>query len=174
MEPNVNAIHAMHLEDNQLQQAVLAELLWEPSVKSAHIGVTANEGLVTLTGHVESYAEKRAAEVAVRRVRGVKALAEEIQVQLAVGGRRNDEQIATAAMESLASDVSVHERTTFVTVEDGWITLTGQVEYRFQREAAEQDVVRLAGVVGLSNDLTIKPCVDVSCVFQAIVAGISG
>jgi osmotically-inducible protein OsmY len=152
----------MPFNDNELQQAVVAELLWEPSVKSAHIGVTANTGVVTLSGHVESYAEKCAAEIAARRVRGVKALAQEIQVQLGLGGKRDDQQIAAAAIESLASDVSVHEGTTIVTVEGGWITLTGQVEHYFQRDAAEKDVSRLAGVVGLFNEITIKPQLDVS------------
>jgi osmotically-inducible protein OsmY len=152
----------MHFEDNLLQQAVLAELLWEPSVKAAHIGVTAATGVVTLSGHVDSYAEKCAAEIAARRVRGVKALVQEIEVRLALSGGREDDQIAAAAIDSLASDVSVHEGTTIVTVEGGWITLTGQVDHRFQREAAEQDVSRLAGVVGLSNEITIKPQLDVS------------
>ena len=92
--------------DSQLQQAVLYELAWEPSVTAAHIGVTANAGVVSLTGHVESFVEKHAAEMAARRVRGVKAVAEEIEVRLPFEAKRGDDDIAAAAIERLAWDVS--------------------------------------------------------------------
>ena len=94
--------------DKQLQQAVLAELDWEPSLVAGHIGVTANAGIVTLTGHVESFAEKYAAETATRRVKGVKAVAEEITVELPFERIRGDDDIAAAAIERLAWDTSVH------------------------------------------------------------------
>jgi len=148
--------------DNRLQKAVLAELNWEPSVVAAHIGVTANAGVVTLTGHVETYAEKRAAETAARRVKGLNAVSENIEVRLAFDRRRGDDDIAAAAIDRLAWDVSVPRDAIKVRVEGGWITLTGQVDWWYQKEAAEQDVRRLLGVVGVSNQTTIRPKIDVS------------
>lgn len=148
--------------DNQLQQAVIAELKWEPSVTAAHIGVAANDGVVTLTGHVESYAEKFAAEVAARRVKGVRGLAEEIEVRLPFDTKKTDEEIAAAALDRLAWDVSVPSDAVKVKVEKGRITLTGQVDWQYQRQAAEQDVRGLFGVVSASNQITIKPKVSTS------------
>jgi len=146
--------------DNELKQAVLAELTWEPSVNVAHIGVTAKGGVVTLTGHVESFTEKQAAETATGRVKGVKAVAEEIEVRLPSEIKCGDEEIATAAIDRLAWDVSVPCNAVKVTVEKGRVTLTGQVEWYYQKEAAEQDVDGLLGVIGVSNTITIKPRVN--------------
>jgi osmotically-inducible protein OsmY len=147
--------------DTQLQQAVLAELGWDPSLTAAHIGVTAKAGVVTLTGHVETFAEKHAAEAAAHRVRGVKAVAENIQVELPFERTRDDTDIAAAVLERLAWDTSVPSETIGVKVEQGWITLTGSVVWHFQKEAAGQDVSRLHGVVGVSNNIVVKPAVDV-------------
>jgi osmotically-inducible protein OsmY len=155
--------------DNQLQQAVLAELKWEPSVTAAHIGVTANAGVVTLTGHVGSFAEKHAAEAAARRVKGVKAVAEEIEIRLPFETKRGDEEIAAAAASRLAWDVSVPSDAVKVKVEKGRITLTGQVDWQYQRQAAEQDVRGLFGIVGASNQITIKPKVNVSNISDDIM-----
>lgn len=146
--------------DSQLQQAVLAEFSWEPSIDAAHIGVTAKEGVVTLTGRVESFASKHAAETAARRVKGVLAVAEEIEVRLPVETKRDDEAIAAAAIERLAWDVSVPPNAVQIKVEKGWITLTGKVEWNFQKEAAADDIRRLLGVVGVSNQIAIKPRVN--------------
>ena len=154
--------------DKQLQQAVLAELDWEPSVVAGHIGVTADAGIVTLTGHVESFAEKHAAETATRRVRGVKAVAEEIKVELPFERVRRDDDIAAAALERLAWDTSVPPDAITVKVERGWITLTGQVLWYYQKQAAEQDIARLHGVSGISNHLVVKPTVDVSDISDKI------
>ncbi|WP_428534546.1 BON domain-containing protein [Rhodopila sp.] len=154
--------------DKQLQQAVLAELDWEPSVVAGHIGVTADAGIVTLTGHVESFAEKYAAEKATRRVRGVKAVAEEIKVELPFERIRHDDDIAAAALERLAWDTSVPPDAITVKVEQGWITLTGQVPWYYQKQAAEQDIARLHGVSGISNHLVVKPTVDVSDISDKI------
>jgi osmotically-inducible protein OsmY len=148
--------------DSQLQQAVLAELKWEPSVTAAHIGVTAKGGVVALTGHVESFVEKHAAETAAGRVKGVRAVAEELEVRLPFETKRGDEEIAAAAIERLSWDVSVPRDAIKVKVEKGWVTLTGEVDWRFQEQAAEQDVRGLFGVVGISNQTSIKPRVDVS------------
>lgn len=147
-------------QDSKLQQAVLAELEWEPSVNPAHIGVTANAGVVTLTGHVEDYTQKHAAEAAAGRVKGVKAVAEELEVKLPFDVRRDDEAIAAAAVDRLGWDVSVPRDAVKVRVEHGWVTLSGEVDWWFQGQAAEQAVKHLMGVVGVSNAIAIKPSVN--------------
>ena len=144
-------------EDRQLQEAVLAEFLWEPSVTAAHIGVTAHDGVVTLSGHVPSYIEKSAAERAAARVRGVKAVAQEIEVQLPVETERSDENIARAAIDRIAWEASVPADAVKVKVEDGWITLPGEVAWHYQRASAENVIRGLRGVVGISNKTTVKP-----------------
>jgi len=146
--------------DAALKDSVLAELAWEPAVTAAHIGVTARDGLVTLTGHVQRYAEKHAAEVAARRVRGVKGVAEEIEVKLPYDVQRDDEAIAKAAVDRLAWDSTLPADAIKVTVQDGWVTLTGQVGWRYEHDAAANDVRGLWGVIGVSNRVTLKPRVD--------------
>ena len=115
----------------------MAELGWEPSIDAAHIGVAANAGVVTLTGHVQSFAQKVAAERAAARVKGVKAVAEEIEVKLPYDIRRGDEDIAGAAIERLAWDSSVPSDAVEIRVEKGWVTLNGEVDWQFQKEAAD-------------------------------------
>ena len=144
-------------QDRQLQEAVLAEFLWEPSVTAAHIGVAVHEGVVTLTGHVPSYFEKSAAERAAARVRGVKAVAQEIEVRLPVQTARSDEDIARAALDRIAWEVSVPDDLVKVKVEEGWVTLSGEVNWQYQRQAAERVIHGLRGVVGITNMTTIKP-----------------
>lgn len=146
--------------DDQLQKAVLAELSWEPSITAAHIGVTADNGTVVLTGHVQSYGQKHAAEMATGRVKGVKAVAEEIEVRLPYEIKRDDADIATAAVDRLAWDTGTPRDAVKVKVEKGWLTLTGEVHWHFQKKAAEREVCNLMGVVGVSNQITIKPRVD--------------
>jgi osmotically-inducible protein OsmY len=147
-------------QDGQLQQDVLAEFKWEPSVTAGHIGVTAKHGVVTLSGHVDSYAQKHAAETAARRVKGVKGVAEEIEVRLPFDAKRSDDDIAAAAIDRLAWNVSVPKDSVIVKVENGWVTLTGQVDWWYQKDAVERDIRPLAGVVGVSNQTTIKSRVD--------------
>jgi osmotically-inducible protein OsmY len=156
-------------KDSQLQQAVLAELSWEPSVTAAHIGVTARNGIVTLTGHVDNFAEKSAADRAARRVKGVKAVAEEIEVRLPFDMKITDEQIAASAVNRLAYDVSIPRSAIQVQVDKGWVTLTGEVEWYFQKNFAEQDIHRLLGVAGVSNKITIKPKVNTSNLSDEII-----
>jgi len=148
------------MTDKSLQQAVLDELDWEPSVDAAHIGVTANNGVVTLTGHVPSYTQKWAAERAVGRVTGVKAVAEELEVRFPLEGRNSDDDIAKRAVQSLDWDVSVPNNKVKVKVEKGWVTLTGEVDWNFQRSAAEADVRKLQGVKGVSDEIKVKPSVN--------------
>ena len=153
---------AVIYDDSELQQAVLSELAWEPSVIAAHIGVTAIAGIVTLTGHVETFAEKHAAEAAALRVKGVEAVVENIEVRLAFDAIRSDNDIAAAVVNRLEWDVAVPRGAVEVKVEDGWITLSGKVEWNFQRAAAAQDVQRLLGVVGVTNQITLRTGINVS------------
>ncbi len=146
--------------EKDLKQNVLDELNWAPNVNGAHIGVTAHEGVVTLTGHVETYSEKLDAEHVVRRVKGAKAIANEIQIKLASGARRDDEDIAKAAVNVLKWDSNVPNDAIKVAVSNGWITLSGQVEWYFQKEAAARDIRRLMGVIGVSNEAVVKPTID--------------
>ncbi len=154
--------------DSELQQAVIAELGWEPSVDSGRIGVSAHDGVVTLNGHVQSFSQKLAAEKAAARVKGVKAVAEEIEVKLPFDIERGDEDIAAAAIERLAWDSSVPRDAVKVRVETGWVTLSGDVDWHFQKEAAAQNVRVLHGVVGVSNQLGIKPRINASNVSDEI------
>ena len=149
-------------QDHDLQHAVLAELAWEPSVTAAHLGVSANEGVVTLTGHVESYSEKLAAEHAALRVRGVKAVAEEIEVRLPFDRKRDDGDIAAAAIDRLACSANVPADRFQVKVENGWMTLTGTADATTKKRRLDLDVRRLLGVIGLSNEIKVKSRVDTS------------
>ncbi len=160
-------------QDTHLQLSVLAELEWAPSITAAHIGVAANAGTVTLTGQVENYAQKRAAMAAARCVKGVLAVADELEVQVPFERKRDDSDIAAAVLECLAWDVSVPHNAVKVGVEAGWVTLTGEVAWNYQRKAAEQDVERLHGVIGVSNQVSLQPRVntdslssDISCALQ--------
>jgi len=144
-------------DDKQLKQAVLDELEWEPSVNAAHIGVTAKAGVVTLMGHVESYSERYAAEKATRRVKDVKAVAEELEVRLPSSVKHDDEEIASAAINRMKWDSVVPTDAVKASVEKGWITLTGEVDWHYQQEAAANDVRGIWGVVGVLNEITIKP-----------------
>jgi len=145
--------------DDKLKKAILEELTWEPSVSPAHIGVTAKDGVITLLGHVETFAQKHAAETAVRRVKGVTAVAEEIEVRLPFDSKRGDDFIAAAAVDRLKWDVFVPGNVN-IKVENGWLTLDGQVDWHYQKTAAEQSLRTLVGVVGISNMITIKPQVN--------------
>jgi osmotically-inducible protein OsmY len=148
--------------DRQLQQAVLDALGWEPSIIAAHIGVTAHEGVVTLTGHVDTYVEKWEAEQATLRVKGVRAVAEELEVHLAFDAQRNDDAIAAAAIDRLAWDTAIPADAIVVQVESGWLTLTGEVGWYYQKEAAALAVRALRGVTGVSNQVIVRPQVDVA------------
>ena len=152
---------AQNPSDDTIKNAVVEELSWEPSVTAAHIGVTARSGVVTLTGNVRSYAEKYAAERAAQRVKGVRAVAEDIEVRLPSDLKRRDEEIAAAAVSHLSWDSSVPKDAVKIKVEKGVVTLTGQVEWHFQKEAAASAMRRMAGVTYVTDLVTIKPQVDV-------------
>ena len=146
--------------DAELKQVVLEELKWEPSVNAAHIGVTARDGIITLMGHVESYSEKRYAERAAQRVKDVKAVVEELEVKLPSGVSHGDEEITAAALSRLKWDTALRDNTIKLKVEKGWITLTGEVEWRYQQDCAVDDVRALHGVIGVSNGMSIKPKIN--------------
>src|SRR5215831_13124359 len=123
--------------DEKLQADVLEELAWEPRVDAAHIGVTAKNGVVTLLGHVASFPEKYAAELAARRVRGVRAIAQELEVHLPDHKKRADDEIAGRAVALLQWDASVPAERIQVKVERGYVTLTGEVDWNYQRAEVE-------------------------------------
>lgn len=145
------------LTDVELQKNVQEELQWEPGVNAAEIGVTAKDGVVTLTGSVPSYSERWGAEAAAKRVYGVNAVANDIQVRLPGENIRTDADIARAAVNALTWDVAVPDNRVKVTVSDGWITLSGEVDWQYQRTAAERAVHFLTGVRGVSNEIVVKP-----------------
>ena len=146
--------------DRQLQQDVLAELEWEPRVTAAHIGVTARDGVVTLTGHVDNFWSKHEAEKAARRVQGVKAVAEEIKVELPLGHKRTDEEIAAAVVDRLGWNVSIPVGAIKVVVENGIVTLSGETDWHYQKDIAETEVRHLNGVVGVMNRISLRRRVD--------------
>ena len=143
--------------DTELQRDVLDELAWEPSVDAANIGVSVKEGIVTLQGYVSSFAERYAAEQAAKRVYGVKAVADDLEVKLPGSSKRSDTDIAAAAVNALKANVLVPADKIKVTVSDGWVKLEGEVAWQFERESAESSVRYLMGVKGVSNLITLKP-----------------
>ncbi|GJE40275.1 BON domain-containing protein [Methylobacterium persicinum] len=154
--------------DTTLQHAVTAELIWDPKVTSSEIGVTAKDGVVALSGQVGNYDEKVAAEAAARRVRGVKAIVQEIEVHVPFALKRPDEDIAATAVARLAWNVAVPPDRISVEVSKGVITLKGEVDQYFQSEAAERELRQLYGVVAVDNFLTVKPQVDVAAISDDI------
>ncbi|SBT45572.1 BON domain-containing protein [Micromonospora auratinigra] len=143
--------------DQDIQSDVLDELTWEPRVRPTEIGVTVTDGVVTLSGSVDSYAKKWAAERAAHRVRRVRAVANDLAVRIATSADKSDPEIATAAVRALEWDAFVPVEALDVTVADGWVTLHGEVEWEYQRRAAERSVGRLTGVRGVSNGITVRP-----------------
>jgi osmotically-inducible protein OsmY len=146
----------------ELQQDVIAELSYEPSIDATNIGVAAKDGVITLSGTVSGYRDKEGAEHAAERVCGVKAVADETTVDLPVFHKRNDQEIALAAVNALSWQVTVPEGAIKVRVEDGWLTLDGEVEQQFQRTAANDAVRQLLGVLGVNNLIVLKPAVNAS------------
>jgi osmotically-inducible protein OsmY len=143
--------------DEEIQQDVFDELKWDARVKPNEIGVTVKDGIVALTGWVDSYTKKWAAEEAALRVRGVKAVANDIEVRLPGSSERTDDEIAAAAVRALQLDSFVPADRIKVTVSKGWITLDGEVEWQFQKKDAERDVRNLWGVKGVTNLSMVKP-----------------
>jgi osmotically-inducible protein OsmY len=147
---------------------VFAELKWEPRVQPNEIGVSVKDGIVTLTGYVDSFTKRWAAEEAARRVRGVKAVANDIEVKLPFSSERTDPDIAEAAVRALKWDVLVPADKIDITVSKGWVTLKGEVEWQYQKNEAERAIRKLWGVKGVTNLITIKPRVTPSDLKQKI------
>ncbi|HEY3619714.1 MAG TPA: BON domain-containing protein [Candidatus Sulfotelmatobacter sp.] len=141
--------------DQEIQKDVLAELKWDAQVQPNEIGVSVKDGVVTLTGWVDSYLKKWSAEEAAHRVSGVKAVANDIEIKLPA--ERTDGDIAAAAVNALEWDAFVPSDKVQVTVSKGWVTLKGDVEWQYQKEDAERVVRRLSGVKGITNLISVKP-----------------
>jgi len=164
----------IHLESGQslfdvfsvIKKAVLTALGWERSINSSHIGVVAKSGVVTIMGQVESLAQKEAAEATASRVWGVEAVIEQLTVGPPPKAELSDDEIAAAVIDRLAKGVSVLRDSIHVRVEKGWITLTGEVDSNYHRLTLDQEVRRLHGVAGLSNQVIVKPGVNVSNVAE--------
>jgi osmotically-inducible protein OsmY len=148
--------------DEQIQRDVLEELKWDARVLPNEIGVAVKDGVVTLTGWVDSYSKKWAAEEAAHRVRGVVAVANDIEVRLPTSSQRTDADVAAAAVRALQWDALVPIDRVKVTVSNGWVTLDGDVDWQFQKEDAEKVVRRLTGVRGVTNLIMVRPRVTPS------------
>ncbi|MCU7730809.1 BON domain-containing protein [Actinoplanes sp. KI2] len=146
-----------HQTDEVIQREVLLELKWDAQIAPNEIGVAVKNGVVTLTGYVDSFSKKWAAERAALRVRGVKGVANEIEVRLSPADQSTDSEIAEAAARALALDSTVPEDAIKVTVSRGWVTLQGEVEWEYQRREAERVVRNLRGVRGVSNLVALRP-----------------
>jgi osmotically-inducible protein OsmY len=143
-----------------LRQHVRDELEFEPRIDATHINVAADNGVAALSGYVTSYAEKQAAIAAARRVKGVRAIVDEIDVRLPSDKKVADKLIAKRAIDVLAWDPMVPSSAVQVLVHEGWITLTGNVEWNYQKQAAENDVLKLSGVLGVTNEIRIVPEIE--------------
>src|SRR5665213_3968637 len=145
-----------NMTESRLRQDIIDELEFDPSFSGEHIGVAVDKNVVTLSGHVNSYADKLAAIAAVRRVKGVHAIAENIEVRYPYQNKTADDQIAKRVVDIISWDVHIPTGAVDVLVQDnGWVTLTGTVDWYYQRRAAEDDVRKLSGVRGVTNKLSL-------------------
>lgn len=156
--------------DQQLKQDVTNELKWEPSVNETHIGVSVKGGIVTLSGHVPTYGEKYGAEKAAKRVLGVEAVANELDVKLASDTRLTDEDVARSCLNALRAHASVPDKQLKLVVNSGWVTIEGMVDWQYEKIAAENAIRYLVGVRGISNSITLKPRASVADVKDKIEA----
>src|SRR5437762_729147 len=148
------------LTDEQIQRDVLDELKWDMRVRPNEVGVSVKDGIVTLTGWVDSYAKKLAAEAAAHRVHSVKAVVNDIEVRLPSSVERTDPDLAQAVLNALRWDAGIPAGKLDVTVSHGWVTLKGEVEHGFQKLDAERAIRHIAGIKGITNLITIKPHVS--------------
>ncbi len=160
------------ISDTEVRDSVEAELDWDARVDSRKIGVAVKDGIVTLTGHVGSYAQRRAAEEAAQSVGGVKAVANDVTIDMPFDGKRTDAEIAQAVIDALSMNVSVPADTIKIAVHDGWITLEGQVPTWYQKSVAENALIHMRGVTGISNHITVRPQPTVRDVERKITAAL--
>jgi osmotically-inducible protein OsmY len=156
--------------DHQLREAMMTQLDWEPESPGADVGVSVSEGVVTLTGFVNTYSERLAAEKAVKLVRGVRGIANDLVAR--TFSRPTDTDIAKTALHTLESDVRVPADKVIVTVREGFVTLEGEVEWPHQKDAAETALEHLLGVRGILNEITVKPAVPPTEIKEKIVAAL--
>jgi osmotically-inducible protein OsmY len=148
------------MSDISLRQNIVDELEFEPSVDAANIGVAVDDGIATLTGHVSSYFEKVTVERVVQRVKGVRGIAEEIEVRFPGAKKTADDEIAKRALNIIDWDVTIPDDKVKIKVQNGWITLSGEVDWNYQKLGAENAVRKLSGVSGVSNLITVRPRVN--------------
>jgi osmotically-inducible protein OsmY len=141
--------------DSDIKKDVMAELEWDPEINASNVGIAVKDGVVTVSGHLDTYSEKFSIERALRRVEGVSAIAMEVDVVLSPDHRRSDSEIAAAAAQALKWQARLPEGRLRVSVEHGWVHLSGEVDWEFQRRASEKAVRPLTGVVGVSNEITL-------------------
>jgi osmotically-inducible protein OsmY len=156
--------------DAQLKTDVIDELAWDPAVDATQVGVAVRDGVVTLDGVVDSYLQKHAVERAVRRIAGVRGIALDLDVRLAPDSKRSDTEIAQAALQALHWHSLVPDDRVKVEVEDGWLTLGGEVDWGYQSASAEQCVQSLVGVVGVTNAIRLKQHANPQALRQDIAA----
>lgn len=160
------------MTDRELQRHVQSALVWDPSVTSTDVGVTVDNGVVTLRGDVSSYAEKQAAERIALHVFGVKAVANDLTVRLAGDYERTDGDLAQACVSALKMNTVIPRDRVSVAVSDGWVTLTGTVEWQFQKESAARAVRDLVGVRGITNNVVVHPQVRIADIQNKIEAAL--
>jgi osmotically-inducible protein OsmY len=158
--------------DSQIKTDVMEELAWDPEIDANGIGVMVTSGVVTLTGHLNTYAEKYAVEKAVRRVAGVRGIAIELDVKLSIEHKRSDSEIALAAIAALRWNTLVPDERVKVEVSNGWVTLTGELDWSYQSNSAAQSIRSLMGVRGLTNKITLKPMASSSDIVGQISAAL--
>ncbi len=146
--------------DESIRADVVSELKWDPKITSSDIAVAVKDGVVTLSGYATTYWEKDAAEKAVKRIYGVRGIANDIEVKLA--SKRTDPEVARDAVRELESHISIPSDKIKVTVKNGWVTLEGSVDWQYQKNLAESAVKKLTGVSGVSNSIEVKPRVSPS------------
>ncbi|MEZ7505562.1 BON domain-containing protein [Flavobacterium sp. Arc2] len=154
--------------DLSIKEDVLDELEWQPSIDETQIGVTVKDGIVTLSGTVDSYVKKQEAEKAAGSVAGVKAVAEEIVVNYGTNSQKSDTEIATAAVNALKWNISVPMNKIDVRVENGWVYLTGEVMWEFEKNAAKKAVEKLPSVKYVVNNITLKNTVNADDIKEKI------
>ena len=160
------------MHDKELRQDIIDALDWDPSVESANIGVAVNKGVAILSGHVPNYAQKYAAQRIVKSVKGVSGIADELEVRYPGFVGQTDEDIAHRAIQVLDWDVVLPAGAVKVRVSKGWVTLEGQLDWDFQRRAAEANIRRLGGVLGVTNEITLKTRVQPQDVVRRIEAAL--
>lgn len=158
--------------DKLIRQNIIDELDFDPSLDAANIGVAVENGIVTLTGHVGSFTERVAAEKAAQKVRGVRGVVEEIKVRFGGETPPRDEDIAQRAVQMLDWSATVPKGAVQVKVQNGWVTLSGKVEWQYQKEEAYRSIRRLAGVSGIMNTIEVTPKASAPDVRAKIMAAL--